>query len=159
MENSKKITVVRDTREKARNGWYWTPDDTFNSNITDTVRIGDYTIKGLEEVIAIERKYGAEELAKNVFEKRFPNCLARMNTVKHSFIIVECPFQDVIDYPYIKSIPLHIQAKIEITGKLLLKRLCEIQIQYGTNILYAGNQNNAWKLASSIFKRVNEKYA
>ncbi len=158
MENNKKFRIIRDTREKERNGWFWEPSEFCLGTESHKLDTGDYSIQGLETQVVIERKFGASELAKNIFEKRFPDCLSRLSKIPHSFIIIECPFQDILDYPYIKSMPRSTIKHIQVNGKLLLKKLCEIQFDYKIQMLFADNNCNAWELANSIFKRGWEKY-
>ena len=156
IEDPTKYTVIRDTREKENHGWHWNKDDRCNGTIDGMLKTADYTLKGFEDVLAIERKANASELATNLSEKRFPRFLERFSKFKYAFLVAECSFQDIINFPLGSGIPKNKQQYVKMKGDILLRRIFEMQIEYGTNIIWAGNSQNAFKAVTSIFKRVYE---
>lgn len=154
VENTKGFTVIRDTREQKNKGWFWEPGNRCCGTIEDTLKTGDYTIKGAESFLRIERKASVAEIATNLSESRFPAFLERFSQFKNGFMICECSFDDVMMFPVGSNIPKHMWPKIEMKGKFLRKKLAEIQLKYHLNIIWAGNASNAWDMADSIFKRV-----
>lgn len=61
------------------------------------LKTGDYSIQGLERFIAIERKSWADALqCIGHSRERFENCVARLSAMKHSAIVIEGKYSDVI---------------------------------------------------------------
>ena len=61
-------TVIKDTREKE--GYFFKKYDKCSGMVVETMKTGDYTIKGLEDVLCIERKASVEEIANNLGKKK-----------------------------------------------------------------------------------------
>jgi len=155
---SKKYTVIKDTREK--DGWFFSEYNRCAGMETDTLHTGDYTIKGFEDVVCIERKACASEIAMNLGRKKkaFQAEIERMRDYEFSFIICEFSMEDVLKFPEGSRVPRQARSKVRITGKYLLKCLMELQIWYDTKIIFCGNKNNAFLVCDSIFKRLNELF-
>lgn len=152
IKNTEGFTVIRDTREQ--NGWIWEPNDRCAGMIDKTLPTGDYTIVGAESTLCIERKASVSEIANNLSEKRFPKFLDRFSKFKYAFLIAECSFEDVIKFPTNSNVPVYLWDKLYMKGKLLIKKITEIQLQYNLNIIWAGSPSNGRLMADSIFKRV-----
>ena len=161
-------TVIKDTREQR--GWIFNKVDRCSGMLTETLKTGDYTLKGFEDMVCIERKFSVEEIANNLGKKKkaFDAEMKRMNEFAFKYIICEFSMSDLINYPnsiFSDSMktrrPDYVQAQISkrrITGKYLLKALMEYQTWYGVNILFCDNKTNAFKVTDSIFKRLNEMF-
>ena len=54
-----KYRVIKDTREK--DGWTFTEYDKCEGMDMDALHTGDYTLKGFEDVVCIERKASVSE--------------------------------------------------------------------------------------------------
>jgi hypothetical protein len=152
-EVSKAFTVVRDTREKVGEGWLF---DGRVRGCRGTVELkldtGDYTIKGLERKLCIERKGAVTEWATNVFEDRFRDELVRMKSIEHSFIICEFTLQQVAEYPKGSGLPFYLHRKIKVRGPLLLKKTIELQLEYpNVQFVFAGAAGRSY--AISLLKR------
>ncbi len=79
------MKIVIDTREQ-------TPLDFEGVEIvTKKLATGDYSVFGLEGVVAIERKNGLDELAAMVGRerKRWERCLQRMSEMEIAMVVVE----------------------------------------------------------------------
>lgn len=148
------FTVLVDTREKQ-------PWEFLSSSILgrEFVKLdsGDYTVDGLEDILAIERKRDVAELANNVTEKRFPDWLERMAEKRFKYILIECDLQDVIDYPVGSSVPKRLWGKVRISGSYLMKCISQIQVKYGIHVVFCSNARTAAHLATNIMKRVIER--
>ncbi len=149
-------TIIRDTREKI--GWKFEIDQ-FCEGVEDTALLtGDYTLKGYEDILCIERKRNAAEVHTNLFslDKRFFKELDRMATFKYAFVILEFSMNDLLAFPYGSGIPAKTQRYIKVTGPALLRRLVETQLQYPfIHFIFAGNRGKDY--AVSLMKRVIEK--
>lgn len=152
------FTVIKDTREQ--DGYYFGPFNACAGMVEHKLDTGDYTIKGLEDKICVERKGCVEELAINLGQKKhaFLNEIERMQPFPHKFIVLEFSLEDLIKFPEETRIPVKNKASLKITGKYMLKCLMEFQIYNNVNVWFCGNKHNAFLAVSSLFKRVNEMY-
>ena len=150
--------VIKDTREQ--DGYFFREYSPCAGMIDQKLDTGDYTIKGLEDKICIERKGCVEELAVNLGQKKytFLDEIERMASFPHKFIILEFSLEDLIKFPDETRIPIKNKASVKITGKYMLKCLIEFQLYNNINVLFCGNKYNAFLAVSSIFKRINEMY-
>ncbi len=174
-----KYTVIQDTREQE--GWFFTPYDRCDGMEIGTLQTGDYTLKGYEEVVCVERKASPSEIANNLGKKKqvFYNEIERMREFPFRYIILEFSASDLINYPLslldekdrdiwekhrLGDGPLpsykrfQVVKQTKITGKYLLKALLEIGIKYEVQILFADNKKNAFTICNSIFKRLAELF-
>ena len=150
--------VIKDTREQ--DGWIFNPYDKCTGMDIGTLHTGDYTLKGFEELVCIERKACASEIAMNLGKKKgaFEAEIQRMRDFPFSFVICEFDMDDVLKYPEGSRVPRHLRQKVKVTGKYLLKTLLEFQLYYDTKIVFCGNKNNAFLVCNSLFKRLNELF-
>ena len=147
-----KYVVIRDTREQ--NGWDFTTGSSCDGTVVEGLKTGDYSIKGYEYLLSIERKGCIAELATNLVEDRFERELERMEAFKYAFMIFEFNMEDLIAYPKGSSVPPWKRKSVKLNPFFLLKRLLEIEIKYKVKIIFAGKHGKT--IASSIFKRVIE---
>ncbi len=153
-----KYTVIQDTREQ--DGWFFSPYDQCEGMERATMNTGDYTLKGYEDVVCIERKASVAEIAMNLGRKKKPfNAeMERMKDFPFSFLILEFSMADLIQFPKGSTVPKNARGQVRITGKYLLKSLMEFQIWYDTKILFCGNKQNAFLVTNSLFKRLTELF-
>lgn len=153
-----KNVVIRDTREKKGEGWIFIPTDWCQGTITGTLKTGDYSIQGYEEVFCIERKGSASELAQNITQKRFEDELKRMQSYEYSFILLEFDMSDVLKYPEGSGIPKSKWKYLGFKGGYFLKRILELELRYPkTKIIFCGK--HGLDVALSLMKRFTEKMA
>lgn len=145
-----KYTIKIDTREQ----YYWDfPEDKYcEGSIFEKVDTGDYTIKGLEHLLTIERKATVCELANNITQDRFFREMDRMRPLKFKFLVLEFEMSDVFQFPNVECMPKHIRKKSRIGGKFIMQKLNDIQIDYGVSVNFAGAYG--LEFATSIFKKV-----
>ena len=71
-----KYTVIKDTREQE--GWFFTQTTACDGMVREKLDTGDYSLRGYEELLAIERKGKISEFARNIVENRFERELERL---------------------------------------------------------------------------------
>lgn len=134
------FTVIRDTREHEEGeGWMFDPSHPnaraplcLGTEIA-TLRTGDYSMKGYEDIFRIERKAHFSELWVNYGERaRFEREMERMTEFKYRYIIVESDLNpDVMRL----SPP---QFKTAAPGKALISWLYNLSLKYNIHIIPAG---------------------
>jgi ERCC4-type nuclease len=146
------FTIIIDTREQQP----WE----FGLHITAKKKLdtGDYSIEGLQHLLAIERKKSVSEIANNISESRFKDVLERLNKIPYKFMLFEFDLEDVYNFPVGSDIPKKLWDKIRISPKYLLKYITEVQLNYNIHVVYCGCAEDAEKMAVSIMKRVYEKH-
>jgi len=152
-----KYTIIKDTREQQ--GWTFSPYGDIEGMEVATVKTGDYTIKGYEDLVAIERKKSPTELALNLGKEidRFEREMERMSRIPHAFVLCEFNYKDLIDYPKGITVPAAAAKSSRMNGPFMLKKINELQIKYGVQFMFCGSTYGGWQVACSIFKRVMEK--
>lgn len=151
----KSFIVIRDTREKV--GWWdfsFAPDCI--EQVVQTVKTGDYTIKGYEDKIAIERKRTTGELAINLGAKwaTFQKEMERIENYEHRYIICEFTIGDVLSFPASSNIPRKSWASLRMNGKFMLKRLQGIEDKYGVKVVFCDDKVGAEQAVLEIFRDV-----
>lgn len=145
-------TVLRDTKEQQ--GWFFSETSYCDGTVEIKLPTGDYTLRGYETLLTIERKGSSGEFAHNVVENRFERELKRMEDFAHGFMVLEFTMDDLVNFPRNSGIPIHLWPKLRIKSYFLVKRFIEFQMQYKTKIILAGTHGK--DVASSIFKRTIE---
>ena len=146
-------TIIRDTREKSG---YWTfSSSKFITDITTKkLDTGDYSIEGYESIFCIERKRNTAEIAGNVTEPRFKDCLERLAEFRYKFIICEFGINEILEWPYASGLHYNIIQKIKTTPEFILSCMAKIQVDFGIPIIYTDGKFGAEKVAETIIKRV-----
>jgi len=149
------FNVIIDTKEQLP--WQFT-----SVAVARTIRhklpTGDYTIEGLEDELCIERKRNVAEFATNATEARFERELKRMAQFPYAFLIFEFGLEEINAYPMGSGVPKKMWRKLKVKGPYIHKRMSEIMINDRIPIILAGTTINAVSIATSIMKRVAEKY-
>lgn len=178
-KKTSKYTVIKDTREQ--DGWFFSPYDKCEGMEVGTLHTGDYTLKGFEEVVCVERKASVTEIAMNLGRKKkaFYDEMERMKDYHFRFLVLEFSASDVVEYPMSlldskdrENYKLYKEGKIskpkgkrfdivdqtKLTGRYLMKSLMEIVIQHDVNLMFCDNKQNAFLVCNSIFKRLSELF-
>lgn len=142
------FTIIIDTREQQP--WDFEHYVTANKKL-DT---GDYSIDGLEHILAIERKKSISEFANNITESRFKDVVQRLSNIKYSFLLLEFELDDVLIYPVGSTVPRRLWDKIKISPSFIVKHLLELQLYHNIKVIFCGDSHNAAKMAEFIFKKV-----
>jgi hypothetical protein len=148
-ENAKFI-VVKDTREQK--GWEFGENEFCHGMVIGTLKTGDYSVQGKEDLLCIERKASTGEFASNIVDKAFERELERMRSFKYNFVILEFSIHDVMQFPRNSGIPPRTWGKLRITGNFMLKRIIDFQTRFNTKIIFADIYGE--DVAMSIFKKV-----
>ena len=152
MNQEDNFTIIIDTREQ--HPWEFP----YHSKANRKLDTGDYSIEGLENILCIERKNGMAEIANNMTEPRFKDVIERMKTFKHSYILIECDYEQMMHYPIGSDVPKKAWSKIKISPAFILKFLTELSVHHNIHIIFCGNPQWAEKTALSIMKRVYKLY-
>lgn len=143
--------VIVDTREKKPLNFNF---ELIKGTIPQKLDTGDYTIKGFEDMLCVERKQSVTEIAINFTEQRFTRELERMSKFPYSFLLCEFSMDDVRMYPVGSDIPRDKWPSIRIRGPYLVRRFVEMAMQYKVVPLFCGSREGVEAVAYSIFKRV-----
>lgn len=146
------FTIIIDTREQRP--WEFPYHTTANRKL-DT---GDYSIEGFEDILCIERKKGIAELANNMTEKRFKDVIQRMSQYQHAYILIECNYDQMMNYPIGSDVPKKLWNKIRISPGFIMKFITDLSINHNIHVMFCGCASWAEKTALSIMKRVHEQY-
>lgn len=149
--NPKPILIV-DTRE--RTPFDFDGDDAFESIEHTKLDQGDYSLKGLEHLVSIERKANANELYTNlsskVFRERFYAEAKRLaEKVKFRFIIVEQECEDVLSPSsyHVNKMGFSKNSQF-MPPALVLGHLIRFMLEYNIHVLFAGSK------AKSLTKKI-----
>ena len=153
---SKKHVILKDTREK--NGWNFCSFDRCIAVADWGLKTGDYTAKGLEKHLVIERKDSTGELAMNLGKKRkaFESEVERMSNFRWKYIIMEFSIDDLMNFPENSGIPKKQRQYVRMNGKFMWKKLREYEEDYGVELIFAQDKENAEQRAMIIFDEVTE---
>jgi len=145
------MKVIVDTREQH-------PLKFSNSNIIEgtvirKLDVGDYSIEGLEDKIAIERKSPQDlfgTLGKG--HKRFKAELERAKSLDYFGIVVEAPFLDVYQKSFKNS---HYS---QMRGDVIIKQCCTIEMKYpNVRFWFCNSRAEATTLIRNIFKSYEKR--
>lgn len=149
MIQNNEFTIIIDTREQQP--WLFDHYTTASKKL-DT---GDYSIEGLENLVAIERKKSVSEFANNITESRFKDVILRLSSIKHSFLLMEFDLEDILIYPVGSNVPKKMWDKIKISPSFIIKHILELQMNHNIKVIFCGDSDNAEKMAEFILKKVN----
>ncbi len=150
-----KYVVIRDIQEKAR---FWEFPKSVNcaGTVDQSMKTGDYTLRGLEDTFIIERKATTGELSNNLTKKQFENELQRMEKFAHAYIVCEFTLEDMFNFPFNSGIPRYIWRKLKVRSNFLLSRIAEIESKHNVKFVFAGE--NGKEYAKIIFKQMVKLY-
>ena len=113
---SQKYVILKYTREK--NGWNFESSDRCLAVANWGLKTGDYTAKGLEKELVIERKASTGELAMNLGKKRkaFEAEIVRMSKFRWKYVIMEFSIDDLMNFPENSGIPKKQRQYVRMNG-------------------------------------------
>jgi hypothetical protein len=149
----KKFTVLRDNKEKV-GAWYWEECGYCGGTLKTSLKTGDYTMLGYEDIVCVERKRTVAEFATNLSEKRFVRELERMQVFAVPYIICEFSISDVLDFPHNVDLPEKIKKKIKMNGRYILKRIHQIIDEHNVYFMFCDDKQGAWEFVNALFKRI-----
>lgn len=118
------------------------------------LKTGDYTIKGMETKIIIERKRSTGEIAQNLGSKSkaFFSEIDRMQNIEKRYLILEFSPEDLVVFPQKSGIPQFLIPKIRINAAYLSKQIELIEYKHNINVIFANNRSNAMEIANKILE-------
>jgi ERCC4-type nuclease len=139
-----KPTILVDSREK--NPFKFRASASLEGTEVVKLDAGDYAIKGHEDLVCIERKQSATELAGNLGKNRarFEREMERMQSFKFKYIIVEDHWSSILG----KSIK-----HSRMTPRAVFESLVAFGLLYGVHYIFAGNRKQAQTITRSILTR------
>lgn len=151
-----KFEVIIDTREQ--NGWDFTPYDNVKNCISAKLETGDYAIRGLEDILCIERKASVGELAGSITQDRFKKEIERMGQFPHAFLMLEFSMTSIENYPVGSGVPKKVWDKIKVKGPFILGFLDRLQLDHNIHVLFCDNRVNAQARAYKIMEKCQKRY-
>jgi hypothetical protein len=132
--------VIMDTREQKGFEFFQEEKKPGRCQCLGTVRecldAGDYSIKGMENLIRIEKKYGFSELIGNMTPKeskeRFEREMEKLKDIKYKYLVIESSLSDDL---LCLSIPQIFRGP---TMNVVLKWVFELQVKYNIVPIFAG---------------------
>lgn len=153
MNKDDNYTIIVDTREQ------YAYEFGYHTTSREKLDTGDYSIKGLEDIVTIERKQSVSEIANNITTPRFTNELERMRPIAHKFLLCEFNLEDIFQFPVGSDIPKRLWEKLRVSNNYILKFLIEkVMLEYEVQVIFAGDSTNGEKIASRILNKIYAKY-
>ena len=153
-----KLEIIMDTREKHDFFLFESYPDVEVTR--KKLKTGDYTVKGFENKITVDRKANTKEWYMNIGQqrKRFANELDRMRSFDEAYFICAFPFSYFSIFPEKSSIP-EVQLKnLKITPSYLRLRVYQIQEQYPTiNFIFCDNKDIAEQKTYEVLRAYYDK--
>jgi len=151
-----KYVILKDTREK--NGWNFKAFDKCLAVARWGLKTGDYTARGLEKDLVIERKASTGELAMNLGKKRkaFESEIERMSSFRWKYIVCEFSIDDLMNFPENSGIPKKQLQYVRMNGKFMWKKLCEYQEEHNVEVVFCDSKINAEERAMLIIEEKTE---
>ena len=151
-----KFTIIQDTREQKPWDFSFYGYDTEVS----TLKTGDYTIKGMEDKIVIERKRNTGEIAQNIGSKAkaFNAEIDRMQSITNKYMLFEFSPQDLVNFPQNSGIPKFLLGKIRINAAYLAKEVERFENECGITIFFCNNREQATDKAVQLMEEVYERF-
>lgn len=110
---------------------------------------GDYSLEGLEERFAIERKSLQDWVNTVVHGKeRFAKELERLQSYDYACVVVEATLEDILSGNY----------RSKIAPDALLGKTCGIMVGYGIPVLFAGDRPHACAMVRKLLAMGERKY-
>jgi len=149
-----KPLIIKDTREQT--GWSFGEDDFFAGMKIEKLNVGDYSLDKLSHLIFIERKANTGELSSNFIAPRFKKLLLKSQYYKYRYIIIECDYEDILQFPLNSNIPRWQHKKMRITSQFLNSYITKLTLD-GFNVIFAGNSKNAEKFCYNLLKQIYKR--
>ena len=144
-------TLIIDSRERQPLDISDDPD--FEGSITQKLDAGDYSLVGLESIIAIERKASCDELWMNLSSKRgrerLKREMERFKKIKHRFIIVEQDYGEIVDpSSYYVNKAGRNKFSPYMPVSVIMRELIDYMTSFDVHVIFAGTK------ARSLIKKI-----
>lgn len=150
----KHITLIHDDREKKP----WSNEYLGGGFKTEIrrLKVGDYTIKGMEKLVCIERKANWEEIANNIGAAKNRN-----NFEKELIAMGKFPIRMLIINASYAQIPSMVRHSQYVTPTVITDWMIKIELEYGISVIPIGSRAlpAGGEFIGKIFKRINDHNA
>ncbi len=150
-----KPIIIVDTREKQP--WDWEGDEAFEEVVHEKLDGGDYSIRGLEHIIVIERKATVDELFNNFTKdkKRIAAEFERLRDHKFKIIVIEENCEDIMNPNryYVNRKKIN-RKNPKMPVAVVASNLTNLMLEQNVHILYGGMRAQA--MARGILLRAFE---
>lgn len=145
------MIIIQDNREKYPWKFAFYDDIVVEPG---TLKTGDYSIKGFETQICVERKRTTSELSINLGSKakQFEAEFERMSHFRFAFIVCEFTIEDIERFPVGSGIPKSTWKYIRMNPQFILSRFNQWSEKYGVEIVYCTSPSNAEDTAVTLLK-------
>lgn len=124
-----KLPLVIDTNEPVGTAWEFDAD--LFAPQRSSLMTGDYSVRGLEDVITIERKTLGDCVSTVIHSwTRFRKTLYRMSGMDHAVVVVEASIAAILNHEY----------ESDAEPLAVLGRLNSIIIDHGIPVVFAGDR-------------------
>jgi DNA excision repair protein ERCC-4 len=138
-------TIIIDSREK--NPLVFRKFGEIEGTKVGYLNVGDYSLEGYENKIAIERKEIGDlfgTLGRG--HKRFRAELERAKPFEFFAIVIESPFNLVLEKSWSNA------QFSKMKGYVVAQILCTLIVKYGIHVFFCNNRNEASSLIRNLFK-------
>jgi DNA excision repair protein ERCC-4 len=138
-----KLTIIKDTREQQ--GYSFANIKPKPKIINEGLKSGDYSIQGMEDEVAIERKSKADafqSFGRN--RKRFERELVRLSKMSFAAVVVEADWAEVLNNP---------PKRTRLSPKVLFVSRIAWEQRYGIHFWFCFNREFAEKTTYRILER------
>jgi ERCC4-type nuclease len=139
-----KPVIIVDTREKRP--WGFEGDEAFEGVAFEKLDVGDYSIRGMEHIVCVERKAGGDELFVNFtkHKERFHAEFERMADHKHKILVIEETCEDILnaDKYYINRKKINKGAH-KMPAAVVASGLTNLMLEYGVKVVFAGDKGRS----------------
>jgi len=111
---------------------------------TAALKTGDYSIKGLEDKLVLERK-SISDFTSSITKQRFWNEMERMADISKSYLILEFSIEDAMKFPVGSGIPKKLWRFLRVKPKFILSCLQRIEDEYGVIVIHSASRDEAAK--------------
>lgn len=137
------MTILKDSREK--DGWNFRASQNCNGMQIEKLDTGDYSLKGYENLIMIERKSVADLWGTlTAGKERFYREMERAKEIPARFLVIEGNIADINKgFAYSKVGPNYIHGF-----------LISLQIKYGVHVIFAGRKDLAQEYVRRLLAKL-----
>lgn len=139
------MKIIIDTREQ--HPFEFRPSKEIEGSVIRKLDIGDYSIEGYEDKIAIERK-SPQDLFKSVGKdhKRFRREIERAKGLDYFAIIIEAPFS------VIQTKSFNDSHYCQMLGDTVIQICYAFKFKYGCDVIFCQSRSEAISIIRNIFR-------
>ena len=137
------MIMIRDTRE--RRGWDFACIDPQPQVVVATLRTGDYSIRGYEDDVCVERKELSDLFGTfGQGRDRFVRELERMSIMAFASVVIEADFDTIVRRP---------PARSKLLPKTVIRSIAAWQIRYRVHFTVCPNREFAERWTFILLER------